>query len=241
MAEFINELNTSWEMLSDTVAVKATDQSALRYNEIRITNEIKDFFDLATMARHERRDLNFHYEGRSYPCVVYLDSYDKGRGKLRWGREFRSVFNELVSGYFIDGPDDMAAPIIRFKKMDSINYEISLIFVHEIVANAMAQEKAETSLTEEIEANYRWRIETQKMHGTHCSLCGLQYLSIYGEAGKGRLEIHLRDGLKQGDPIKVASDLIPVCANCHNILHTGIAPEELGAMIRLNREFEKLR
>ena len=102
MSEFIKNDNTSWEVLNNKVAVKSIDLSYLKYNEIRITNEVKDYFHLEDMEKHERREIYLSYNGIPYPCAIYMDSYDKGRGKLRWGRKFKSVFSDLVAGYFFE-------------------------------------------------------------------------------------------------------------------------------------------
>ncbi len=68
-----------------------------------------------------------------------------------------------------------------------------------------------------------------------CQVCGMDFESRYGEIGHGFIHIHHLDPLGNGrgvrkiDPIK---DLIPVCPNCHAMLHKkpgkGVfEPEEL--------------
>ncbi|KAF5059300.1 hypothetical protein DSECCO2_337560 [anaerobic digester metagenome] len=240
MSEFIRNENTSWEVLNERVAVKSTDLSALKYNEIRITNEVKDYFPLINMEKHERREIYLHYLGVAYPCAIYLDSYDKGRGKLRWGRKFKSVFSDLVAGYFFEGTDSPSVPLLRFEKLDDINYAICLIFVREIIENTLELDERVLTPRDQfraIEENFMWRIETMKYHGTRCALCGFDYIPIYGDAGKGRTQIHLRRfSREEGFHPDVEKDLIPVCANCHDILHAGIETEELESLVRRNRE-----
>lgn len=245
MSEFIKSVNTSWEVLTDEIAVKSTDLSSLKYNEIRVTNEVKDYFHLANMAKHERRDIFLHYNDMAYPCVIYLDSYEKGRGKLRWGKKFRSVFSDLVAGYFFEDNQGESVPLLRFRKIDHLNYEICLIFVREIIENTFEVDPRLLSPREAyrlVEENFMWRIETMKYHGNQCALCGMDYVEIYGDPGKGRMQIHLREDL-EGEEIHphVATDLMPICANCHDIVHGGMDPEELAAMIRLNREMKYRR
>lgn len=244
MERFINNENTSWEILSDKVAVKSVDLSALKYNEIRITNEVKDYFHLINMERHERREINLHYKGIQYPCAIYLDSYEKGRGKLRWGRQFKSVFSDLVAGYFYDEENKGNYPLLRFAKRDDMNYDICLIFVREIIENTI--EIDETTLTpinqyRAIEENFIWRIETMKYHGTYCVLCGFDYIAEFGDAGKGRTQIHLKHDQADGVLISAEKDLMPVCANCHDILHSGVDYEELHGIIKRNREMGRFR
>ena len=62
-------------------------------------------------------------------------------------------------------------------------------------------------------------------YGYKCQLCGVNYVEKYGEEiGKCLIEVHHLDPIHgfQGkkhtiDPIK---DLVPVCSNCHSILHS---------------------
>lgn len=245
MSEFIKNVNTSWEVLTDRVAVKSIDQSSVKYNEIRITNEVKDFFVLADMEKHERREILLHYNGIAYPCALYMDSYDKGRGKLRWGRKFKSVFSDLVAGYFFEGNSNPHVPLLRFYRRDDLGYDISLIFVREIIENTVEVDDRIVTPRDRyrlVEDNFIWRIEAMKYHGTICSLCGFDYITVFGDAGKGRTQIHWKDYTPETDyQPQPADDLIPVCANCHDILHSGVGWEELGDMVRRNREMKRSR
>ncbi|PKK39950.1 hypothetical protein ABB02_00739 [Clostridiaceae bacterium JG1575] len=245
MPEFIKSENTSWEVLSDRVAIKATDLSSLKYNEIRITNEVKDFFSLEHMARHERREVFLHFQGTPYPCAVYLDSFEKGRGKMRWGKKFRSVFSGMVSGYFFDGSDSPSVPLLRFYKWDALNYEISLIFVREIIDHTVEVDDRTLAPWEHyrlIEENFMWRIEAMKHHGTACAICGFDYSKTYGDAGKGRMKIHLKRAMSDKDFLPdPEKDLLPVCANCHELLHEGLEEQELRSIVQMHREMQKGR
>lgn len=71
-----------------------------------------------------------------------------------------------------------------------------------------------------------------------CQVCNLSFLERYGALGKGFIHVHhlkpvstVGDGYVV-DPIR---DLIPVCPNCHAMLHTSdppMAPDELKALLR---------
>lgn len=60
------------------------------------------------------------------------------------------------------------------------------------------------------------------LHGVTCVVCGFNFGKTYGELGDGFIHIHhLRPVAEMGGPSKVnpASDMVPVCANCHAIIH----------------------
>jgi len=59
-------------------------------------------------------------------------------------------------------------------------------------------------------------------HGCHCAACGMGFEEIYGELGKGFIHVHHKyplsrfDGGYSVDPV---NDLVPLCANCHAMIH----------------------
>lgn len=245
MSHFLKNDNASWEVLNDRVAVKNTDLSSLKYNEIRITNEVKDFFCLANMEKHERRDINLHYGKASYPCVVYLDSYERGRGKIRWGRKFRALFSELISGYFFENTEIINPPLMRFYKKDYLNYEVSFVFIKEIIENTVEVDERVLNPLERhriFEENFKWRIDTFKYHGSTCSICGFDYIATYGTAGKGRCRVHLKNRRPEEDFIPdIAKDMIPVCSNCYEIIQSGLSSDDLQSLFRISKEISKYR
>lgn len=70
-------------------------------------------------------------------------------------------------------------------------------------------------------------------HGCSCHICGFNFESIYGERGKGFIHVHHivpLSEIRKDYEIDPTNDLIPVCPNCHAMLHRGghtIIPEEL--------------
>lgn len=63
-------------------------------------------------------------------------------------------------------------------------------------------------------------------HGVNCAACGFSFEATYGDLGKDFIHVHhvvpvsqLGDGY-QLDPL---TDLVPLCANCHAMVHQGVA------------------
>ena len=76
-----------------------------------------------------------------------------------------------------------------------------------------------------------------KHHGPVCQVCGMNFEEIYGETGRGFIHVHHKRPLSsvrstyKVDPKK---DLVPVCPNCHAMLHKRKPPfdvEQLRAII----------
>jgi len=66
-----------------------------------------------------------------------------------------------------------------------------------------------------------------KHHGTTCSVCGFDFKRVYGAIGEGFIHVHHVKPLSEiGQAYKVnpKTDLVPVCPNCHAMLHKRIPP-----------------
>lgn len=67
------------------------------------------------------------------------------------------------------------------------------------------------------------RAECLSEKGYRCSVCGLSFEERYGEIGKGFIHVHhskpLSKGGGQSRNVSSSDDLVPVCPNCHSMLH----------------------
>lgn len=93
------------------------------------------------------------------------------------------------------------------------------------------------------ERDYAARLKCIEYHGCKCGICGFDFAEAYGEVGRNFIEVHhivpisSTKGEHSIDPIK---DLIPVCSNCHSILHrrrpNPYLPDDIKRMITSNLE-----
>ncbi len=61
-----------------------------------------------------------------------------------------------------------------------------------------------------------------QLKGLFCAACGFDFSAFYGPLGAGYVEVHHTTPVSQLGPeyrINVATDLEPLCANCHAIVH----------------------
>ena len=79
-----------------------------------------------------------------------------------------------------------------------------------------------------------------EFYGLHCQICGLDFEKRYGELGKGFIHVHHVTPISQVNEeyvIDYTKDLIPVCPNCHAMLHRKnkkgdyYSPDELKQLI----------
>lgn len=72
-------------------------------------------------------------------------------------------------------------------------------------------------------------------HGTICKVCGMDFAKTYGPIGDGYIHVHHIIPVSQLGPgyiINPIKDLVPVCPNCHSMLHTSDPPLTVEALKR---------
>lgn len=77
------------------------------------------------------------------------------------------------------------------------------------------------------ERDARARAECLRRHGVNCKVCGLNFERRYGPIGKGFIHVHHVKplaALRQTYCLDPTKDLVPVCPNCHAMLHTSDPP-----------------
>lgn len=92
------------------------------------------------------------------------------------------------------------------------------------------------------ERNSVARKECLEHYGTQCQVCGFDFGKVYGQLGRDFIHVHHVTALSQVrgihavDPIR---DLVPVCPNCHAMLHISqgspLAVEKLREIIAHNK------
>ena len=63
-----------------------------------------------------------------------------------------------------------------------------------------------------------------------CECCGIDFNEVYGELGLGFIEVHHLDPISNYDEthkIDPVNDLVPLCSNCHSMIHRVIKKEKI--------------
>lgn len=76
------------------------------------------------------------------------------------------------------------------------------------------------------ERNPKARRKCIEHHGTQCKVCGFDFFSSYGALGLGFIHVHHKEDVAiRGEGIvNPEKDMIPVCPNCHAMLHRNATP-----------------
>lgn len=89
------------------------------------------------------------------------------------------------------------------------------------------------------ERDQKLRAAAVEHHGVACKVCGFDFGEVYGERGKGYVEVHhlrLVSGLGKKTKVDPKSDMTVLCSNCHRMVHRNknhvLTPEELKRLLR---------
>jgi 5-methylcytosine-specific restriction enzyme A len=91
------------------------------------------------------------------------------------------------------------------------------------------------------ERSRRNRAEAIRLHGTACTACGFRFNAFYGaELARDYVEIHHTDSITIGPrTVNPATELVPLCANCHAMVHR--VRGSILSIAALRRAIERIR
>ena len=227
----------SWEVLSSSIAIKHLDKSAFHHHGTGIPAEIRPFFGLEDFLEGENRPTTLLYKGKSFSARFYVDPIKRLR--LFWKADFDDVLKKELPGWFEKFSESEEIkdepPVIRFEKLTSEKDTYSIDFIYlDLIEQDVEAEKLEESFETKPEGSvkkyYGKRYERDpknrkkaiELHGTTCAVCGFNFEKVYGERGKGFIEVHHTEplgSLSEEKIINPQTDLVPVCSNCHRIIH----------------------
>jgi 5-methylcytosine-specific restriction enzyme A len=96
-----------------------------------------------------------------------------------------------------------------------------------------------SALVNAFERNPQARAACIAHHGTTCAVCELNFEDRYGRIGADFIHVHhlrLASQLPDGYTIDPKRDLVPVCPNCHAMMHyRTVKPRTVGQLRRILR------
>ena len=90
-----------------------------------------------------------------------------------------------------------------------------------------------------VERSAKARTACIRNHGLDCVACGFNFEKVYGSLGEEFIHVHhlvpvtALSGERDVDPV---ADLVPVCPNCHAMIHQVTPPLEIARLKELLRE-----
>ena len=142
-----------------------------------------------------------------------------------------SAFYELVGPYTDKGWEmrknlKRALEDLDLATQDNEEIEIPDRLPTEVLSFEESQLLKEGKVTQvyvdRYERNQKARIKCIQHFGDKCYVCGFDFGKVYGDIAKGFIHVHhIRQlsEIKNEYQIDPLTDLVPVCANCHSVIH----------------------
>lgn len=87
---------------------------------------------------------------------------------------------------------------------------------------SLAEGKPGYRYTTTYERNPKLRAQAIRIHGAFCQACGFDFGKTYGPEANGFIHVHHIKPLfveKEEHRVNASTDLVPLCANCHSVVH----------------------
>lgn len=227
----------SWEVKSKKEIIKTVDKSVFIGNVSGVPQKIKKIFEVENLKAQEKKEISIFYNQIIFNAYLHADIF--ARIKIHWGNDLGKELNKIFCGAldkFKSGEYTKEfAPKMKFTKMGNTTYKLELIeaesfFIEpkeelslpEFELEGLEEGEKSYRINKYFERNLKNRQEAIKYHGTTCCICGFNFENIYGELGKDYIEIHHTTPLYTLDKvvkINPITDLVPICANCHRMIH----------------------
>ncbi|RUO39241.1 restriction endonuclease [Pseudidiomarina aestuarii] len=166
----------------------------------------------------------------------YLEDIPPNLSSNYWRNGVRPISKEIYELIFQLGFDHGDNDFIRSKNLESSNNDN----IGTLESYRDGEKKLKFVTT--YERNPALRKQAIAIHGLSCRACGFNFGDFYGEYAEGFIHIHHiipvseLDGPRTIDP---ETDLVPLCANCHSVVHRQknrtLSTEELIGLIRAKK------
>lgn len=161
------------------------------------------------------------------------------------GTYLETIPANRLSNYWRDGvrlisQSDYDAILSHAKLLPSHNGEAAPAIDDDPLTFESAQEGSKSRyFGTRYERSRDLRVKAIAIHGLACKACGFDFEEAYGEHAKGLIHVHHVVPISEfGEEraVNPATDLVPLCANCHAVVHRKrdmtLSVSELRGMLR---------
>lgn len=229
---------SSWTIYSPSVFVKEMDRSSFIHHGSGVPKEIRQFFGVGNLKKGQVQNIILIHNNITYNARIGLDNIDSPRTRLFWKADFANLIKCQLPDWYMYYQNKMETPEeppqLRFKKntVNDNTYFVDFINPTDISLDIEGEisEEEEPLLEGAVKHYYGKKYERKpenrkraiEIHGLKCAVCGFDFEKVYGERGKGFIEIHHTKPLSllgNEQIVDPGTDLIPVCSNCHKMIH----------------------
>ncbi len=206
------------EYLTKTMPYKVDE--VLLYTEQELLLFIQNNVIPGSSCIYDIRDHNFCDNTRSQMQTIPSWRKQNEAAENKLSQALKHYANFLQSKYYIN----LVTPTKKNRSAKSSNQELSP--EQDIPVNKEITEGSKTHA--EYERRYRnpqLRKQCIAEWGCVCQVCGFDFSKAYGdELGANFIEVHHLEPISTYDkehPVDPINDLVPLCSNCHSMIHHG--------------------
>jgi len=237
----------SWDIVDGNTAIKQSDKSFFKYHGSGIPKETRFYWGVEDLSVSEKRNIQLVFEDKEYSAYIQLEQMGK-RTRIFWRMDLHNKFLEQCPDVNYMELNNLY-PAVLFKKIEVDKYEVQLIIESFEALEQNDYEAYESRPEGQIKVFYTKRYERDpknrakaiQLHGTACIICGFDFEKVYGKEGKGIIDIHHNKplySLNEEVIVNPKTDLVPVCPNCHRMIHrtrkAACTVEEIKSMLKGN-------
>lgn len=172
-------------------------------------------------------DMNFEDIENDKDYWKDFNSYEKGKsGKFARLLLLEELDDERLSLKQLVNNGLKSAPQTAMKIKPNLSRYLKGIFsdTDEFVQDdsILTEGHGKRVVVNKYERNAQARNLCIKYHGSTCTVCGFDFYKVYGDIGKDFIHVHHKipiSQMKSSYEIDYKNDLVPVCPNCHAMLH----------------------
>lgn len=149
--------------------------------------------------------------------------------------EYRGFFESLDLEEVIDrlkkenrNFENLTRILERLQQKNSFESELTGLVEEDLLSEKLEEEEyyfegeVKTYFGKRYERNAENRKNAILIHGTSCAICEFNFEEFYGAHGRGFIEVHHINPISTFEEKRIVdprTELIPVCPNCHRMLH----------------------
>lgn len=179
-------------------------------------NNNKSYFNYLLYRKNEIElennytwDICSNYKcSKVYKEIEFSEINSLTEAYIWYWKEIISIYN--IFPYYLT---EFIARGVKEEDLEEINREVYL------------EGRKKERIIIQSERNPLARKKCIELKGTTCQVCGMNFEEKYGELGKDYIEVHHIKPISEIDSeyvVDLEKDLIPVCSNCHSMLHRKI-------------------
>lgn len=187
----------------------------------------------------EENEYEIGQKNNRFVRLKLLGSLNDNDNRLNLDRLKRLGIKQFQGASQIKNPEAIDIIVTTFR--ESNDYDSDLI---ETTGTSFYEGAKRQVTVNSYERDSKARLQCIKIHGATCAVCGIDFEQMYGELGKGFIHVHHIipiHTIGKDYQVNPSTDLIPVCPNCHAMLHRGkntdaLSISELKHLINIAKE-----